>query len=189
MKKRSLWHLALVACIGIGACALTGAAPAPAPAVAAAEDPISTTFVLEIRVQLSAPESMGATFDGTRIVFPIVGGTFSGPALKGKVIPGGGDFFVERPDGTGMVDALYRLRTDDGVQIIIHTKGLFIPTPEGRRKEKAGERLTPADQYCRTVPEFIAPTGRYDWLTRSIFVGTIGDGGKNEVIIRIYRVS
>jgi len=34
----------------------------------------------------------------------------------------------------------------------------------------AGKDVDPADYYFRTIPEFIAPAGRYDWLNRSVFV-------------------
>ena len=30
--------------------------------------------------------------------------------------------------------------------------------------------MDPAEYYFRTVPEFIAPVGKYDWLNKSIFV-------------------
>lgn len=183
MKRVPGWFTAIVVVLG-----LAGLAPG-AVAASLPDDPIQTSLVLELHVKLGPTEVLGAAYDGARTVFPIVGGTFSGPGLKGTVVSGGADFFVERPDGTGIVDALYRIRTDDGATIIIHNKGIYTPTPEGLRKEKAGEKLMPADRYCRTVPEFIAPAGRYGWLTRSIFVGTILDGGPDEVIIRIYRVA
>ena len=34
----------------------------------------------------------------------------------------------------------------------------------------AGEEVDPAEYYFRTVPEFIAPNGPYEWMNRSIFV-------------------
>jgi hypothetical protein len=153
------------------------------------DDPIRTQLAIELHVKLGPTEPMGPSIDGDRSVYPIVGGTFSGPGIKGRVVPGGGDFYVERPDGVGVVDALYRLETDDGAIIIIHNKGFYIPTEAGRRKEKAGQPQQPEDRYFRTVPEFVAPKGRYDWLNRSIFVGSGADGAPGEVIIRVYRVS
>ena len=34
----------------------------------------------------------------------------------------------------------------------------------------AGDPVDPAEYYFRTVPEFIAPIGKYDWMNKSIFV-------------------
>ena len=85
-------------------------------------------MIMNINVICSKPESMGPEVnaaDGIRdVVWPIVGGRFSGPGISGRVLPGGGDFPVTRPDGGVIIDALYRLQTDDGYQIIIHNKGL-----------------------------------------------------------------
>jgi hypothetical protein len=35
-----------------------------------------------------------------------------------------------------------------------------------------GEPVDPALVYCRTTPQFEAPTGPYEWLNRSVFVGS-----------------
>jgi hypothetical protein len=119
-------------------------------------------------------------------MWPIVGGRFEGKGMRGTVIPGGGDFPVMRPDGVEVIDALYRLKTDDGVQIIIHNKGLYYPA------------TATAPEKFRLVPEFIAPVGKYDWLNRAIFLSTLVDvpkamqlagPGQNDRLIQVYRVN
>ena len=110
-------------------------------------------LVLELVVTCSKPESPGpdaASKDGQRrSIWPIVGGAFVGRDIKGVVVAGGGDFPVIRLNGVTVIDALYRLRTDDGVTIIIHNKGLAMPSgqPGGRSR-------------YRLSPEFTAPTGK-----------------------------
>jgi hypothetical protein len=47
-----------------------------------------------------------------------------GNGLRGTVIPGGGDAPIRRPGGMEVILALHRLRTDDGVTIIVHTQAL-----------------------------------------------------------------
>ena len=79
------------------------------------------------------------------------------------VVAGGGDFPVTRPDGVEVIDALYRLRTDDGVTIIIHNKGLSYG---GSGRD---------GWHYRLAPEFIAPKGKYDWLNRALFISTLVD--------------
>lgn len=160
-----------IAAIGAGALAAPALAAPATPssdlAMLADLDPIRTELVMNLVVTCTSPERPGpaaASKDGTRDeIWPIVGGRFAGPRIRGAVIPGGGDFPVVRPDGVTIVDALYRLRTDDGVTIIIHNKGLAYPQGAGKW-----------DRY-RLVPEFTAPFGRYDWLNRSIFLCTLND--------------
>jgi hypothetical protein len=114
-----------------------------------AQDPVKLELVMQLVVTCSDPERIGATEgskDGKRSeIWPIIGGRFQGKNIRGTVIAGGGDFPVLRPDGTEVVDALYRLKTDDGVTIIIHNKGLAYP---GASQGK---------YYYRLAPEFFAP--------------------------------
>jgi hypothetical protein len=153
-------------------------------------DPIRTELVLNIVVTCSSPERMGpnsASKDGTRDeIWPIIGGRFEGRGIRGTVVPGGGDFPLTRPDGVEVIDALYRLKTDDGVTIIIHNKGLAYPQ---------GAKEWPR---YRLVPEFTAPAGKYDWLNKSIFIAALVEvpaamalarGEKeNDRLIQVHRV-
>jgi hypothetical protein len=157
-------------------------------------DPPRVELVLNIIVTCGAPEAPaqgnGASKDGTRSqIWPILGGRFFGKGLRGMVVPGGGDFPVTRPDGVEVIDALYRLRTDDGVTILIHNRGLMYPSTQ--------KGLDPQWPRFRLVPEFTAPVGRYDWLNRAVFLSTLGPvpadllmakDGQNDRLIQIYRV-
>lgn len=155
------------------------------------QDQPTLELVMKIVVTCSSPEPMGssaASKDGQRgEIWPIIGGRFSGKDIRGTVVPGGGDFPVQRPDGTVVIDALYRLRTDDGVTIIIHNKGLAY------RGEK------PDDWKFRLVPEFTAPQGKYDWLNKHVFISTLvmpvppemqlaKGPNENDRVIEVYRV-
>ncbi|GAB3102967.1 DUF3237 family protein [Aestuariicella hydrocarbonica] len=128
-------------------------------------DPPGYELVMQLVVTCTEPETMGGSSDKSKDgirdeIWPIVGGKFVGKGIRGTVVPGGGDFPVVRPDGVVVVDALYRLKTDDGVTIIIHNKGL------------AYESQPEVEKY-RLVPEFIAPQGKYDWLNKHVFVSTL----------------
>jgi hypothetical protein len=190
-SRRTILGAALLG--AVGAVASAGAKTTPAPP---AEDEPSLAHVMDIVVLCSAPEPPfpgpgkegSASKDGQRdVIWPIVGGRFEGPGLRGSVVPGGGDFPVIRPDGVMVIDALYRLRTDDGTTIIIHNKGLAYPLAYGRPRR------------YRLMPDFTVPAGRHDWLNKAMFVATLivpvpADKalplapGENQRLIRVYRV-
>ncbi len=153
-------------------------------------DPVKLELVLQLVVTCSNPEKVGGSLDSKdgkrQEIWPIVGGRFEGKGIRGTVIPGGGDFPVLRPDGVEVVDALYRIRTDDGVTIIIHNVGLTYPGAK------------PGDERYRLAPQFTAPVGKYDWLNRNVFIATLSDvpksmqlakgPGENDRLIQVYRV-
>ena len=127
-------------------------------------------FVYAAGGGLGAPIAIGDTPDGTRRIIPIFTGPVEGPLIRGELLAGGNDWQVTRPDGVTVADATYALRTDDGVVIQIRNKGLRHGPPEVMARLAAGEEVDPAAYYFRTVPEFIAPDGPYDWLNKSIFI-------------------
>ena len=128
-------------------------------------------FVYEAHGDLEPPRAIGETYDGTRRIVPIVGGgRVEGPLIKGRLVGNSADWQWTRHDGETVADALYAIETDDGVVIQIRNRGLRHGPPEVMARLAAGEAVDPADYYFRTVPEFIAPNGAYEWMNRSIFV-------------------
>jgi hypothetical protein len=141
-------------------------------------------FVYECDATLEPALDFGRTFEGQRRIIPITGGTVRGPKIRGELLSGGADWNLTRNDGAGSVEAAYYLKTDDGVLIRIVNKGVGgggPPAPEGA----TGERF-----FMFTHPSFEAPTGKYDWLNRSMFVGTLGarKDAHNAVLIRVFRI-
>jgi len=127
-------------------------------------------FVYEATGSLGAPVPIGETPDGVRRMIPIFSGPVEGPLIRGELLGGGADWQVTRPDGVTVADAIYGLTTDDGAVIQIRNKGLRHGPPEVIAALGRGEKVDPSAYYFRTIPEFIAPAGRYDWLNRSVFV-------------------
>ena len=133
--------------------------------------PPGLEFVYEAEGELETPVPIGETPDGTRRIIGIKpGGRVKGPRISGRMMGGGADWQVLRPDGVTVADAIYALETDDGVVIQIRNKGLRHGPPAVMARLAAGEVVDPAEVYFRTVPEFIAPKGPYDWLNRSVFI-------------------
>jgi hypothetical protein len=142
-------------------------------------------FVYECDATLSPPLDFGKTVEGQRRIIPITGGTIRGPQIRGELLSGGYDWNLQRSDGAGMVEAAYYLKTDDGVLIRIVNKGVGSSPPPGAQAT-GDERF-----FMFTSPTFEAPIGsRYDWMNRSVFVGTLGarKDSRNAVLIRVFRI-
>jgi hypothetical protein len=143
----------------------------------------TTELALELYVEIAPRVEVGESDHGARGFIPITGGRFSGDGLRGQVMSGGADWQLRRPDGVVEVNALYSLRTDDGAVIVVDNRGIIVPPPAG-----AGGAAPPA-AYVRTSPQFHAPQGKYEWLNKTLFVGTITPApGGGAVIIRAFRV-
>lgn len=125
--------------------------------VCAQETPKETPqleFAMQLRVTIGEPYSCGETQHGERIVIPITGGTFEGPKLKGTIMNGGADYqLVNKTLNRTELEAIYCIKTDDGVNIHVRNRGII------------------ADGYFKCAPQFEAPAdSKYAWLNNAIFV-------------------
>ena len=164
-----------VAAAGLGLLAAFASAPALAQEQ---PEPPRLEFAFEEIVTLGQAIPVGETPLGQRNIVPITGGTFSGPGLEGTIIAGGWDWQLTRSDGCTEVEADYMIRTNDGVVINVINVGALCPPEAGR----AGP--------AKTQPRFEAPKGKYDWLNRAAFIGTLELAPNSDgpaVRIRIYK--
>jgi Protein of unknown function (DUF3237) len=145
-------------------------------------------FAFAIEASLEPTIVVGDTPEGMRRVVPIAGGRVEGPAIRGELLPGGCDWQLVRPDGVTLPEALYLLRTDDGVLIQVHNRGMRHGPPAVMAKLAAGENVDPSDYYFRAIPTFSTPAGRYDWLNRSVFICT-GERYPSSIRLEFYRVT
>jgi len=114
--------------------------------------------LMTLRLSTAPTQNVGAGPHGTRVTFPIIGGSFTGDRLRGKVLPGGADWTVKRPDGVIELDLRITLETDDGA--LIHM------TFAGMRDDAA-----PGSPYFRTLPRFETAAPKYSFLNRLLAVG------------------
>ena len=158
---------------------------AASPAVAQqgpppAEDPGLELLYRSVVILAPAVE-VGQTPLGTRRYIPITGGTFEGPDIRGEILPGGWDWQLSRPDGCTQIVADYFIKTDDGVIINVVNSGVLCgPNEDG------------SPNPARTSPVFEAPIGKYDWLNKGGYIGTLGFDPTVEgpaVVITIYRAN
>jgi len=113
---------------------------------------------MTLRLATAPIQQIGTGPRGVRVTFPVIGGTFEGAQLRGKVLAGGDDWTVTRADGVVELDLRITLETDEGA--LIHM------TFEGIRDDSA-----PAAPYFRTVPRFATADPKYAFLNRLLAVG------------------
>lgn len=147
-----------------------------------------TEFLCEIEADLGFPEIIGPVVEGVRVTFPILGGTFEGPKLKGTIKPVGADWFVIRNDQVGQLDVRATLETDDGELIYVYYQGL-IDFPEETKKELAQGNLPVGGEFrILTNPIFRTASQKYSWLNGTFAVGA-GSSGENKVSYSIYKIT
>src|SRR5262244_2733199 len=115
--------------------------------------------LMTLSLNTAPVQDIGAAPRGKRVTFPITGGSFEGERLRGRVLPGGDDWTVKRPDGVVELDLRVTLETEDGA--LIHM------TFEGIRDDGA-----PAAPYFRTLPRFETAAAKYAFLNKLLAVGS-----------------
>src|SRR5216110_632103 len=97
------------------------------------------TFAFEVRAQVSPPLELGETRGARRRIVPIVGGTFDGPELTGRLLPGGADWQIIHIDGFSELDSRYTLETASGELILVQNRGIRHAAADMMRRLLAGE--------------------------------------------------
>jgi len=119
-------------------------------------------FALQLRVTLGEAFGINNTQHGRRTVIPITGGEFEGPNLKGTIINGGADYQLNGADGRTEIEAIYCIKTDDGVYIHVRNRGII-----ANGKDADGKPVF----YFKAAPQFEAPAdSKYGWLNNALFI-------------------
>ena len=133
---------------------------------------MDSRLLMTLRVTVASPQKVGAVPHGTRVTAPITEGQFEGPRLRGRVLPGGGDWTLLRSDGVLELDLRLTLQTDDGALIHMTSFGLRHGPAEMIAALGRGERVDPSTYYFRTTPRFETAAPSYAFLNRLLAVST-----------------
>ena len=109
---------------------------------------------MRLSAELDDPQILGDAPLGTRRIMYMRCGSFSGPRLKGQVLPGGGDWVLLRRDGVAELDIRLTLRTEDDELVYVSCDGIFDIAPQVRQRILEGEDVDPSEYYFRTTPVF-----------------------------------
>ena len=120
-------------------------------------------YLFTMTATLAAAQAIRGGPVGTRMIFPVTGGTFDGPRLAGTIVANsGGDWVQVRADGSFRLDVRITLRTKDGADIYMAYAGIGV--------SDAGKTT------IRTAPLFETGDERYAWLNR---IQAVASGASN----------
>lgn len=129
-------------------------------------------YLMTLQVAVVGPQRIGPVPHGARVTAPITSGHFEGPRLRGRVLPGGGDWTLLRSDGVLELDLRITLETDDGALIHMTSFGLRHGPREVIAAIARGESIDPSAYYFRTAPRFETGHPKYAFLNRLVAVAS-----------------
>ena len=140
----------------------------------------------DLEVELGPVREMGPGRGGLRRIIPIIGGRVTGK-VSGRVLSIGADWQTTLADGSSDIDTRYAFETEDGAVIEIVNKGARHGPPDVLQALGRGEDVEPALYYFRTAARLETGDPRYDWVNRTIFVGT-GRRLASAVLVSLFAV-
>jgi len=133
--------------------------------------PVEFLFRLEVQTLEPPPIAVAGGPHGDRLIVTASAGTFEGPRLSGRVVPGpGAEWATTLPGGSVRADVRLVLETDDGAPLLMTYNGVGTVGEDGLR--------------VRIAPLFQAGAERYQWLNeiQAVGLGTpLADGIRYDV--------
>jgi hypothetical protein len=147
------------------------------------------TRIYRLEAALGEPLDIGDVSAGRRRIVPWTGGTFSGPELNGKVVPGASaDWQIVLTDGTALGEIRYTLQTDGGALLYVQSRGVRHGSPEVLERLSRGEDVDASEYTFRTSTRIETASPELDWLNKGVFVG-VGGRRPGSVIYETYLVA
>jgi hypothetical protein len=133
------------------------------------------TQVYRLEATLGKPLDLGETAQGHRRIVPLTGGTFTGPGLNGKLLPGASaDWQIVLPDGTALGDIRYTLETDGGDLLYVQSRGVRHGSAEVLSRLGRGEDVDASEYTFRTSTQIETAAPHLDWLNKGVFISVAG---------------
>jgi muconolactone delta-isomerase len=133
------------------------------------------TRVYRLEATLGQPLDLGNTDQGHRRIVPLTGGTFTGPELNGKLLPGASaDWQIVLPDGTAFGDIRYTLQTHGGDLLYVQSRGVRHGSADVLARLGRGEDVDASEYSFRTSTQIETAAAHLDWLNKGVFIGVAG---------------
>ena len=135
----------------------------------------SLTRVYRLEATLGETLDLGDLAQGRRRIVPLTGGTFAGPELNGKLLPGSSaDWQTVLPDGTALGDIRYTLQTDDGDLLYVQSRGVRHGSADALERLARGEDVDATEYTFRTPVQIQTAAPALDWLNKGVFISVGG---------------
>jgi hypothetical protein len=145
--------------------------------------------VYRLEATLGDPLDLGDVAQGRRRIVPLTGGTFAGPELSGKLLPGASaDWQIVLPDGTTLGDIRYTLQTVGGELLYVQSRGVRHGSPEVLARLGRGEEVDASKYTFRTSTQIETAAADLNWLNKGIFI-SVGGRQPGRVIYETYLVA
>jgi hypothetical protein len=146
------------------------------------------TLVYRLEATLGDPLDLGETDHGHRRIVPLTGGTFTGPRISGRLLPGASaDWQRVLADGTALGDIRYTLQTDDGHVLYVQSRSVRHGSAEVLARLAGGEDVDASEYTFRTSTQIETATAELDWLNKGVFV-SVGGRQPGGVVYETYLV-
>jgi hypothetical protein len=147
------------------------------------------TRVYRLEATLGEPLKLGDLAQGRRLIVPLTDGTFTGPELNGKLLPGSSaDWQIVLPDGTAIGDIRYTLRTDNGDLLYVQSRGVRHGSPDVLERLTRGGDVDASEYTFRTTTQIETAAPRLEWLNKGVFI-SVGGRQPGGVIYETYLVA
>lgn len=143
--------------------------------------------LMTLQLEVSPIVSAGETPLGEVRLIPFTGGSFEGPGLRGRLLPGGTDWQRVRADGVLEIRAHYMLETEQGERIEVVSEGIRDAPPAVLDRLTRGEPVRADEYYFRTHVRLNTASQRLDHLNRMLVVSS-GERMKSAVRLTLYSV-
>jgi hypothetical protein len=148
----------------------------------------SLILVYRLDAVLGDPLDLGEVSQGRRRIVPQIGGSFEGPDMKGKLLPGvSADWQILLPDGTALGDIRYTLQTDAGALLYVQSRGVRHGRPEVLERLGRGEDVDASEYTFRTSTQIETAAHELAWLNKGVFI-SVGGRSAGGVVYETYLV-
>jgi hypothetical protein len=145
--------------------------------------------VYRLDATIAQPLDLGETAQGHRRIVPLTGGTFTGPELNGKLLPGASaDWQIVLPDGTALGDIRYTLETDGRDLLYVRSRSVRHGSAEVLGRLARGEQVDAGEYTFRASTRIETAAPDLDWLNKGVFI-SVGGRQATGVIYETYLVA
>jgi hypothetical protein len=147
------------------------------------------TRIYRLEATVGEPLDIGDTAQGHRRIVPLSAGSFTGPALNGKLLPGSSaDWQIVLPDGTALGDIRYTLQTDGGDLLYVQSRGVRHGSADVLERLARGEDVDASEYTFRTSTRIETAALELDWLNKGVLI-SVGGRRPGAVIYETYLIA